>query len=74
MYKEHAISGESSWQQMMELELRKEVIEGWLSCSDVPSQLVEVLKEMLAATERELQEVRSQGFDKTSSSPLGEAE
>ena len=68
MFKQPAISGEPPWRQMLELESRKEVIEGWLSCSDVPNQLVEVLKEMLATTEHELQAVRSQRLDSTTSS------
>ena len=51
----------TSWRQMMELESRKEVIKGWLSSPDIPSQLVEVLQEMLATTERQLKTVRRQG-------------
>jgi hypothetical protein len=74
MFKQPAISGEPHWRQMMELESRKEVIEAWLSSSDIPAQLVEVLKEMLATTEHQLQAVRSQGLDSTTSSPLREAE
>jgi hypothetical protein len=73
MFKQHAISGEPLWRQMMELESRKEAIEGWLSSSDISAQLVEVLKEMLASTEHELQVVRSQGPDRTTSSPRGES-
>ena len=74
MFKQPAISGEPRWRQMMELESRKEVIEGWLSSSEIPAQLVEVLKEMLAATRHELQAVRSQGLDSATSSPRRESE
>ncbi len=74
MFKQPAISGEPTWRQMLELESRKEVIEGWLSCSDVPNQLVEVLKEMLATVEHELQAVRSQGLDSTTSSRRRESD
>jgi hypothetical protein len=63
------VSGEPPWRQIMELESRKEVIECWLSRSDIPSQLVEVLQEMLATTERQLQAIRSQDID-SPSSPL----
>ena len=66
--------GEACWRQMMELELRKEVIERWLSSSDTPRQLVEVLQEMLATTERQLQAVRSEGIDSTGSPTGREAE
>jgi len=62
MFKLPAISSEPPWRQMMELESRKEVIEGWLSSSAIPAQLIEVLKEMLATTEHQLQAVRSQGL------------
>jgi hypothetical protein len=74
MFKQPAISGEPPWRQMLELESRKEVIEGWLSCSDVPNQLVEVLKEMLATTEHELQAVRSQRLHSTTSSRRRESD
>ena len=67
------MSGEPRWRQMMELESRKEVIQGWLSSPDTPSQLVEVLREMLTTTERQLKTVRSEGIDNTSSSPRREA-
>jgi hypothetical protein len=73
MFTQPRMSGEPYWRQMMELESRKEVIEGWLSSPDTPSQLGEVLQEMLAATERHLREVRSQGPDNLSSSPRLEA-
>jgi hypothetical protein len=73
MFTQHGMSGEPYWRQMMELESRKEVIEGWLSSPDTPSQLVEVLQEMLATTERQLRAVRSQGPDSPSSSPRREA-
>jgi hypothetical protein len=68
MITQRAISGESSWRQVMELEARKEVIERWLSESVIPSQLVEVLQEMLATTERQLQAI-SQAPENTRSSP-----
>ena len=74
MFKQPAISCEPPWRQMMELESRKEVIEGWLSSSDIPAQLVEVLKEMLATTEHQLQAARSQGLDSTTSLPRRESE
>ena len=73
MTNQRAISGEASWRQVMELELRKEVIERWMSESVIPSQLVEVLQEMLATTERQLQALRSQGPENTSSSPRRES-
>jgi hypothetical protein len=73
MFTQPGMSGEPRWRQMMELESRKEVIDGWLSSPDTPSHLVEVLQEMLATTERHLQAVRSQGFDGTSSSHRREA-
>ena len=60
MITQRAISGEPSWCQVMELEARKEVIARWLSESVIPSQLVEVLQEMLATTERQLQAIKSQ--------------
>jgi hypothetical protein len=69
MFELPKLSGEPPWRQMMELESRKEVIEGWLSSSNIPAQLVEVLKEMLATTEHQLQAVRSQGLDSTTSCP-----
>ncbi len=74
MFKLPTISSGPPWRLMMELESRKEVIEGWLSSSDIPPQLVEVLKEMLAATEQELQAARSQGLDSTPPSPRRESE
>jgi hypothetical protein len=74
MFKQPATSGEPPWRQMMELESRKEVIEGWLSSSDIPAQLLEVLKEMLSTTQRQLQAVRSQGLDSATSSPRRELE
>jgi len=74
MFTQPGMSGEPCWRQMMELELRKQVIEGWLSSPSTPSQLVEVLQEMLATTERQLRAVRSQGSDSPSSSPRSEAE
>jgi hypothetical protein len=63
------MSGEPSWQQLIELETRKEAIERWLSSMTLPSQLVETLQEMLAQTELQLKAARSQGLDNTSSSP-----
>ena len=65
MFTQPEMSGEPRWRQMMELESRKEVIQGWLSSPDTPFHLVEVLQEMLATTERQLQAVRSQGTDST---------
>ena len=73
MFTQPVMSGEPSWRQMTELESRKEVIEEWLSSSVIPSHLVEVLEEMLATTERQLQEVISQVVDDTISSPFREA-
>ena len=70
MFTQPEMSGEPYWRQMVELESRKEVIEGWLSSPDTPSQLVEVLQEMLATTERQLQTVRSHGPGSPDSSPL----
>ena len=52
--------GEPVWRQVIELQSRKEVIEGWLSSSVIPTQLVEVLQEMLAITERQLPALRNQ--------------
>jgi len=60
MIAQRAVSGEPCWRQVMELESRQEVIEGWLSDPGISSQLVEVLQEMLATTECQLEEVRSQ--------------
>jgi hypothetical protein len=74
MFAQHPMSGDPSWRQVMELESRKEVIKEWLSSPDIPSQNAEVLREMLATTERQLQAVRSQGPEKTNPSPLREAE
>ena len=68
MFTQPAMSGEPFWRQMMELESRKEVIEGWLSSPNTPSQLVEVLQEMLVMTECQIRAVRSQDID-TSGSP-----
>ena len=65
MLTQPGMSGEPCWRQMMELELRKEVIERWLSSPDTPSQLYEVLQEMLATSERQLQAARSEGIDRT---------
>ncbi len=73
MITQRAISGEPSWRQVMELEARKEVIERWLSESIIPSQLVEVLQEMLATTERQLKAIRSQAPENTRSSPRHES-
>jgi hypothetical protein len=74
MFKQPVISGEPPWRQMMELESRKEAIEGWLSNSDISAQLVEVLKEMLATTEQQLQAVKNQGPNATTSFPRRESE
>jgi len=74
MFSQPGMSGEPCWRQRMELQSRKEVLEGWLSSPSTPSQLVEVLQEMLATTERQLRAVRSQGPDSPSSSPRSEAE
>ncbi len=60
MSTERAALGESVWRQTMELQSRKEVIERWLSESGTPAQLVDVLQEMLANTERQLQLLRNQ--------------
>ena len=73
MFTQPGMSGEPFWRQMMELESRKEVIQGWLSSPDTPSHLVDVLQEMLTTTERQLQAVRSQGLDGSSSSPRRES-
>lgn len=66
MFNRCEIPGEPVWRQMTELQSRKEVIEGWLSSSVVPAQLVEVLQEMLAATELQLKVLRNQEPDSTS--------
>jgi hypothetical protein len=71
MFNPREIPGEPVWRQMTELQSRKEVIEGWLASSVVPIQLVEVLQEMLAATELQLQVLRNRESD--NSSLLGEA-
>lgn len=63
MSTQRPLSGEPSWRQRMELESRKEVIKEWLSSSDIPSQLVEVLQEMLVTTERELQAVKGRELE-----------
>ena len=60
MFNQCEIPGEPVWRQVIELQSRKEVIEGWLSSSVVPTQLVEVLQEMLAITERQLPALRNQ--------------
>ena len=73
MFTQRAMSGEPARRQTMGLQSRKEVIERWLSSTVLPSQLVEVLQEMLTTTEHQLQAVRSQGLDNTGSSPLHEA-
>ena len=73
MFTQPPMSGEPRWRQMMELESRKEVIEGWLSSPDTPSQLVEVLQEMLTTTNHQLRAVRSQGLDSPSRTPHREA-
>ena len=74
MFTQPGMSGEPRWRQMMELELRKEVIERWLSSPNTPCQLVEVLEEMLATTEHQLRAARSQGLDSTTSSARRESE
>ena len=74
MFTQPRTSNEPRWRQMMELESRKEVIQGWLSSPDTPSHLVDVLQEMLATTERQLQAVRSEGIDSTGSPTRREAE
>ena len=66
MFNRCEIPGEPVWRQMTELQSRKGVIEGWLSSSVVPAQLVEVLQEMLAATELQLKVLRNQEPDSTS--------
>lgn len=73
MFVQPRISNEPRFRQMMELESRKEAIQGWLSNPDTPSHLMEVLQEMLATTERQLQEVKSEGLDGQSSVPRREA-
>jgi hypothetical protein len=60
MFNQCPMSGEAYWQQMLELESRKEVIERWLSSAIIPSQLVEVMEEMLTTTERQLEVLRKQ--------------
>ena len=74
MFAQPARSGEPSWRQMMELESRMEVIRAWLSSSDIPSEILEVLQEMLAATERQLRAVKSQDLENGNSSLLAGAE
>jgi hypothetical protein len=54
MFTEPAGFGEAAWQQTMELQSRKDVIERWLSDPGTPTQLIDVLLEMLANTERQL--------------------
>jgi hypothetical protein len=46
------------WRQVIELESRKETIECWLSNPDISPQLVEVLREMLETTARQLHGLR----------------
>ena len=46
MYTQCPMYGEPFWRQRIDLESRREVIKVWLSSSDIPSQLVEVLQEM----------------------------
>jgi hypothetical protein len=65
MFPQRPMSREASWRQVMELESRKEVLKEWLSSSDIPSHLVEVLQELLVTTERQLQAVRSQDLEST---------
>ena len=72
MFTQPRTSNEPRWRQMMELESRKEAIEGWLSSPDTPPQLVEVLQEMLATTERQLRAV-SQGLVGPSPAPRRKA-
>ena len=74
MFTQPGIYNEPRWLQMMELESRKEVIQGWLSSPNTPTHLVDVLLEMLATTERQLQAVRSEGIDSTGSPTRREAE
>ena len=74
MFTQPRMSGEPRWRQMMELESNKEVIQGWLSSPDTPSHLVDVLQEMLATTELQLQAVRGEGIDRTGSPTRREAE
>jgi len=59
---------------MMELESRKEVIKEWISSAGIPSEIIEVLQEMLATTERQLQTVTSQDLENATPSPLRKAE
>jgi hypothetical protein len=73
MFTQPGMSGEPRWRQMMELQSRKEVIEGWLSSPETPSHLVEVLQEMLATTDRQLRALRRVGLDLPGSSPRREA-
>ena len=74
MFTHFARPGEPSWRQMMELESRKEVIKEWLSSAGIPSEIIEVLQEMLATTERQLQTVTSQDLENATPSPLRKAE
>jgi hypothetical protein len=71
MFNRCEIPGEPVWRQMTELQSRKEVIEGWLSSSVVPAQLVEVPQEMLAATELQLKVLRNPGARHLVLSPRG---
>ena len=74
MFTHFARSGEPSWRQMMELESRKEVIKEWISSAGIPSEIIEVLQEMLATTERQLQTVTSQDLENATHSPFRKAE
>jgi len=74
MFTHFARPGESSWRQMMELESRKEVIKEWLLSPGIPSEIIEVLQEMLATTERQLQTVTSQDLENATPSPFRKAE
>jgi hypothetical protein len=73
MVTQPGMSYEPYWRQIMELESRKEVIEGWLSSPDTLSELIECLQEMLAATECQLRALKSRGLNSEGSSPLREA-
>lgn len=68
MFPHPGMSGEAVWRQTMELQSRKEVIERWLAETGIPAQQVDVLQEMLANTERQLQAIRSQAAENTSPS------
>ena len=66
MFTQPAMPGEPTWRQVSELQSRKEVIECWLSNPIIPSQLIEVLQELLANTDRQLEVLRIQHSDSTS--------